>query len=137
MRYTLVILITDCKSVGNTAKKPGRRRISFRPQPGDSDNEPDDSQRDEDEVEAPGAAEPILSADHIEEDEGPSASGPSSGKHHHAKTQLCAVYKFLQVVLFTTHKFAAACKQELLLQHCYDTCTDVIALMYSSDGQRL
>lgn len=87
----LVFLITYCKHAGSAAKKAGRRRISFRPQTGNSDNEPDDSQHDEDDVEEPGAAEPALSADHIEEDEGPSASAPSSGKLHHTKTKPRAV----------------------------------------------
>ena len=128
----IVICVYVIKHAGSTAKKAGRRRISFRQQPGDSNNEPDDSQHDEeDEVEAPGAAEPILSADHIEEDKGPSASAPSSGGHHHAETKLCAVCKLcfsLRVILQ---------QQELHLKYYHDTCTDVTALMYRSHHQRL
>ncbi|KAL3143333.1 hypothetical protein ABBQ38_002169 [Trebouxia sp. C0009 RCD-2024] len=64
---------------GSTAKKAGRRRISFRPQAGDSDNEQNGSEHDEEDVETQGGAEPALSADNIEGDAGPSPSAPSSG----------------------------------------------------------
>lgn len=78
-----------CHFAGSTAKKAGRRRISFRPQPGDSDDEPEGSEHnEEEEVETQAGAEPVLSADHIEEDEGPSASAPSSGQHQHSETKV-------------------------------------------------
>ena len=64
---------------GSTAKKAGKRRISFRQQHGDNDSEHGSSDHDEDEIEAEQDAEPALTADIIEEDDGPSASAPTSG----------------------------------------------------------
>ena len=80
------LLYILCLSASSTAKKAGRRRISFRAQPGDSDNEQNGSEHDEeDDVETQGGAEPALSADNIEEDAHPSPSPPSSGKHHYSQ----------------------------------------------------
>lgn len=78
---------------GSTAKKAGRRRISFRPQPGDSDNQQNGSEHDEVDVEMQGGAEPALSADNIEEDAAPSPSAPSSGMHQHSQLNSSVVYQ--------------------------------------------
>lgn len=107
----MCIPIILCHCAGSTAKKAGKRRISFRPQPGDSDNEPEGSEQNEEEdVEAQAGAEPVLSADHIEEDEGPSASAPSSGQHRHAGTKILFAICMLCGCFHTELQQHASCR---------------------------
>ena len=65
---------------GSAAKKAGKRRISFRPQNSDSNNEQDG------EVEQAGAddaEDTMLSADNIEEDEAPEPAASLSSEACH------------------------------------------------------
>ena len=102
------VMVMLCLATGSTAKKAGKRRISFRPLAGNSDNEQDGSEHEEDDVETQGAAQPALSADNIDEDVGPSASAPSSGKHRHAPTLAWSA----RCVVFSqgSHRFATLFK---------------------------
>lgn len=71
---------------GSAAKKAGKRRISFRPQASDSNNEQDGSSQQEEEVEQAGAddaEDTMLSADNIEEDEAPEPAAPVSSEACH------------------------------------------------------
>ncbi|KAA6430018.1 MAG: hypothetical protein FRX49_00449 [Trebouxia sp. A1-2] len=66
---------------GSAAKRAGKRRISFRPQNSDSHIEQDGGSQQEEEIEQGGAddaEDTMLSADNIEEDEGPETAAPLS-----------------------------------------------------------
>ena len=60
---------------GSTAKKASKRRISFRHQAADSDNEEEAGSQQQG---ADGPAGTMLSADNIEEDEEPASEAPPS-----------------------------------------------------------
>lgn len=71
---------------GSAAKRAGKRRISFRPQNSDSHIEQDGGSQQEEEIEQGGAddaEDTMLSADNIEEDEGPETAAPLSSEACH------------------------------------------------------